>query len=603
MTNLLTIPHNIGRIIVEEGAMLCCGLLGTDHFVRCCRERGITDINRQRLIRLERLGLFAPVFRVRTPQEPTAPFHIPPSDDNNWFTKGWAEDTTAVPSSHVMPDHTDQDCQGYYSMFQINYLHRVLSSLTLHVQLDSYLDWPTDKSINWQEQGNQRIQCAKSDAMSLRDCQHPRAVALLCQHISNRYFPQTQTDMRTRKTGCESFFDDWITVNFSDWDWHREIEWWNPERLKRIEILYSLTPEKLRHAYEGLAIDQANCDPIEHWYPLTQFISVDMRKRLKGSALRSETMRNGAQMLRLLYKNLYGSDLPHPNEISTTIITPIPEPDVRKDTRRYLEFVANRFGVNPQPRLCLFVEGQSEKVAITRIFETYYGLHPGTCGIEVIDLGGVDNATGKKNDSITCPDCKHRITMDDPAIRNQAGSGGIIRLVDYLHDHHTVAFLILDNENRAKKFGKDLRNAQSIHNRGRLVTNGEYVKILTNSFEFKNFSDAEITDALTKLAEDKATFNSTEVAEIRENSNPGSTLNNLYERKVSHGLKNKKPQLAKILIDIMMSPESIQTIKDRPLIKILNEVTSLAVGNYLPIMQQARDTNQMSGFFGRRKTT
>ena len=580
MTNPLTIPHNIGRTIVEDGAMLCCKVLGTNRFVQFCRDRGITGadrgitIDRARLIRLERLGLFAPIFRVRTPQEPTDPFYIPPREDNNWFTKGWAEDTTTVPSSHEVPDPMDRDCEGYYSMFQIDHLHLVLSAFTLHVQLDSYLERPASKPINWQEQGDQRMQIAEEIAIALRDGQHPRTVALLCQHISNRYFPHTQTNMRTMEIRHGFFNDAWISSGLYNWDWHREAQCWDP---KRIETLYSLTPEKLSQAYKGLAMSQASCDPIERWYALTQFISVDMRKKLRGAALRSETIRNGAQMLRLLYKDLYGDNLPHPNEVSRTIFMHLPELDVRKDTRLHLEFVANRFHVNPQPLLCLFVEGQTEEFAVTRIFEKYYGLHPGKHGIEIICLGGVDNATGNDKDHF----------------------GGIIRLIDYLHHHQTLSFLILDNENRAKNFEKKLLKAKSIHNNKRFVIQEKSIKILENSFEFDNFSCDEIAIALIKLAQSHATFSGDDIANIKEDRNPGSALKKLYKRKANYELN--KIKLAEILVDMIGTSKSVQKIEDRPIIKILNQVENLVVRNPLPIRQEDKETNQISGLFGKVK--
>lgn len=92
---LLTLPVNAGRAIVEAGALIACPLLGTDRFIKFCRERGLS-INRDRLFRLERLGLFAPGFRVRTPKKETQPFNIPVRKGNNWFTKRWAWDTTGA---------------------------------------------------------------------------------------------------------------------------------------------------------------------------------------------------------------------------------------------------------------------------------------------------------------------------------------------------------------------------------------------------------------------------------------------------------------------------------------------------------------------------
>lgn len=208
-------------------------------------------------------------------------------------------------------------------------------------------------------------------------------------------------------------------------------------------------------------------------------------ERLKGDALRAATIRSGAEMLGLLYKDLYAGELPHPNEVTGTIITHVPELDVREDPRRYLEFVVNRFGLNPQPRLSLIVEGHSEEAASRRIFKIYYGAHPGVYGIEFIVLGGVDTATGSKKED-----------------RFRA----ILRLVDYLHHHQTFAFLILDNENYSTRLKREARRAKSIHGVRRHVTRAEYIRIWRRSFEFDNFSCTEIAAVLSELAQSRAVF-------------------------------------------------------------------------------------------------
>ena len=264
MAELLSIPHKAGRAIVESGALFACPLLGTHGFLRFCSDRGLA-IDRERLIRLERLGLFAPVFRVRTPKKPAAAFRIPPAKGNNWFTKRWARDTTAVPGSHEVPHHTDRTREGYYSIFQIDHLHLVLTELTLHVRLDSYLDRGAGVAVDWPKAGNRWMEYAQSCTAGLRDHQYRRAVALLCQHISNRYFPETQSDMRTIQIRTGHSSDQWIVVHAHDWDWHEEARRWDP---RKTEKLYALTPAKLRHAYRGLAMDQARCDPGPFFVPV-----------------------------------------------------------------------------------------------------------------------------------------------------------------------------------------------------------------------------------------------------------------------------------------------------------------------------------------------
>ena len=573
MADLLTIPEKAGRAIAENAAMLACPLLGTDRFLRFCTDRGLA-IDRERLIRLERLGLFAPVFRVRTPKKAASLFRIPPSKVNNWFTKRWAFDTTQVPGNHDVPAQTDRTREGYYSIFQIDHLHLLLTELTLRVPLDSYLDRQGSAPTDWNAAGDRWMEYAQTRAVGLRDHQYRRAVALLCQHISNRYFPPIQSDMRSMQVQSGHFSDAWIVIHALDWDWHREAREWYP---KNVEKLYSLTPKKLRHAYEGLAMGQAHTDPIERWYQLTQFVSVDERRKLKGDALRAETMRTGAHMLRLLHKDLYGEDLPHPNEVAGSIINHVPELDVRKDTR-HLELVANRFGVNPQPKLSLIVEGPSEEAAVTRIFELYYGVHPGKYGIEIIALGGVDTATGKKK---------------------WDRFGAIMRLIDYLHHHQTFAFLILDNENYAKHLKAKAKKARSIHGVRKYVTRPEYIRIWKESFEFDNFSCTEIAAALDELSRGVASFSTSDIADARSDRNPGAALKRLYRQKANYGLQ--KIKLAKVLVDGMISPTSRRKIENRPIIRTLNRVERLAALNHLPTTKHTRDANQASRFLDKKR--
>ena len=365
-----------------------------------------------------------------------------------------------------------------------------------------------------------------------------------------------------------------VHIYVHDWDWHKESRLWDPVKTEK---LYSLTPEMLYNAYTSLAMRQAHFDPIVNWYQFTQFISIHERKKLKGEALRAETMRAGAHMLRLLYKDLYGKDLLHPNESGRYADNHLSELDAHQDVRQKLECVANRFNVNPQPRLSLFVEGQSEAVAVTRILEMYYGSHPGNFGIEIIDLQGVGTATGnKKEDRFSA----------------------IFRLIDYLHHHQTFTFLILDNENYARMLKERAKKEKSRYGFRRYTTRSEYIRIWRISFEFDNFSCTEIAAALTQLACDVAEFSVSEVMNAKRDSNPGATLNSLYKNKANYKLQ--KTKLATVLVDLMMCPTARQKIENRPIIKILNRIELLAVCNFLPTTQSIRDTNQTSTLFDKR---
>lgn len=336
-----------------------------------------------------------------------------------------------------------------------------------------------------------------------------------------------------------------------------------------------LTPEKLRHAYSTLAHAQAHIDPLERWHQLVQFVAIGERDKLKAEALHAETLREGAHMLRLLYRDLYSDDLPHPNETQGTIITHFPELSARQDTRRHLEFVANRFGLNPQPRLTVFVEGQTEERAITKIFKDYFGLHPGKLGVEIVVLWGVDSATGTKEDNFRA----------------------IIRLIDYLHHHQTIAFLILDNENYAKKLQAAARKAKSIHHRRRFATRSDYIRVWRHSFEYDNFSCSEIAKAMTSLANGKATFRQSEVSLCKNRSGPGLSM--LYEGKTGYGLN--KIKLIEILIGDVLNSKS-RKVESRPIIRTLERIEKLAALNHLPTQNETWDRNQASKYLGKKRS-
>ena len=399
-----------------------------------------------------------------------------------------------------------------------------------------------------------------------------RAVALLCQHVSNRYYPETQTDLRTQQIRQGHTLDPWIDIDSHDWDWDEEVRSWDPKVTERI---YRLSEARLRLAYRDLAADQARRDPLEHWYELTQFVSLRERMRLKGAALLAETIRTGAHMLRLLHRDLYGAVLPHPNEViregshSTEL-------GVRHDVRRHLELVANRFGVNPQPKLSLILEGKSEEVAATRIFKQYFGAHPGIYGIELIVLGGVDTATGGKEDRFRA----------------------IMRLIDYLHFHQTIGFLILDNEGYAKRLRDKARRMRSIHSGKRYVTRPDYIRIWRDSFEFDNFSCAEIASALTDQAGGSVSFIRSEIANVKCQPNPGSALKNLYSEKTNYKLQ--KVRFSKTLTQHLFSTSARRKVGNRPIVKILTRVAKLAALNHLPTTQETREGNQESRFLGLR---
>jgi len=568
---LLGVPRNAGRAIVEAGALFICPLLSTSKFVTYCVERGL-PITQERLLLLERLQRFAPIFRVRTPPGRARHFRIPIQSRNNWFDKGWAWDTTSFAQSHQVPAITDRGREGYYSIFQLDHLELVLNRVTIEVQLDWHLE-TSAKPVDWNTRAADWLKVALRSPDELRGTEFRRAIGFLCQFVSERYNPYAQSDQRKMQIGRTYYEDQWVSA-LPDDDWLSYARSWDKNTAVN---LYDLTPQKLRHAYETLAVAQEHIDPLARWHQLVQFVAVDQREKLKGGALLAETLRSAAFILRSLYRDLYGEELPHPNEVTGTIITHIPEVEVRQDKRRFLEFVVNRFHLNPQPLAAIIVEGPTEQKAIEWIYEKHFGSHPGRYGIEIIVLGGVDTATGTKEDRFRA----------------------ILRLIDYLHHHQTMTFLVLDNERYARKLQAEAREAKSIHHTRRYVTRSDYVKVWHRSFEFDNYSNTELASALTVLSSGKVRFSGTEVETCKNHTEHGSELKRLFKDRT--GKKLNKMQFAETLVLAMLSPSSRKKIANRPIVRFLNRVAGLVTRNPLPTMHESWELNQISNFFGKKR--
>ena len=140
-----------------------------------------------------------------------------------------------MPRHHEVPEHTDETQEGYYSVFQIYHLSLVLLELSFEVHLDGLLDPDEGATVDWQLDRETWLEAAKQTSASLCAHEYRPAVALLCQHISNRYFPRTQGDMRTitvpRGGLCS---DHWILVNTGDWDWWEQARQWNPKQIEKL---------------------------------------------------------------------------------------------------------------------------------------------------------------------------------------------------------------------------------------------------------------------------------------------------------------------------------------------------------------------------------
>ena len=349
------------------------------------------------------------------------------------------------------------------------------------------------------------------------------------------------------------------------WDWSSYSEEWDPADLIPV---FELDEESLERAYHALAIAMYNCDPLWAWGELLQFINQRKRDELRGDALRAQSYRQSAEMVRLLHRDLYGTDLGPPQDTFGLTVNHIPELAVRADAREYLQYVVNKYDLNPQPKAVLFVEGATEVAFVEAIFRQLFGAHHGASGIEIVNLRGVDSATGNKRTD-----------------RYNA----IFRLVDYLHEHQTIAFIMLDQEGQAKNLKKEARRKPSLFEFRNRAIPPRRIRLWKRNFELDNFSDTEIALALTSVAGEGVAFRSKEIKAVRARW-PRRGIAELFRDRTGRDLD--KPMLAERLAEIVVAPGTRRKPVNRPVIGFLRRVHREALRNPLPITQDAWRQNQ-----------
>jgi len=575
-------------------------------FVSFCRDRNI-NVSSERLRQLERLKLFFPVLRIyrndtvrkielldegrryrdlgelredeqwggETRTE-LAGFDFSRHVIQSWLECGvaWFPCANAPPHIETI-DFEAQRHEAYFSQFQLLELDRLLQSLTVTVEVEWALEDDGTVNAGWGDDLKPNLSSFARRVAESGLQNDLASIGAICQLISDRYYPKTQSDERH------------ITVSdggmhFRNWNWYEYARNWDAPALAK---LLDVEKASLRTCYEQVARAYRHVDPLEQWQELVRFVSVDKRKKLKGDALKALALGEMAKMLRLFYNDAFDAKLEASEELSRTIIHRIPDVTPEEDPLRALELVANGFGVNPKPQAVLFMEGATEMAVVPAIFDALYAAAPNVFGIELVGLGGVSNATGGKDSS----------------------NSALWRLVDYLHHHQTVAFVLLDSEGLApKNVGVGLPRAHSIHFPDRLATRKNYIKLWKLSFEMDNFNDAELAKALTDYAQGRANFSATDVKQCRESAkNPSKnkklrTLDVLYTERAGRNLN--KPKFGLALVTLMFDPSTKRKPSRRPIAVFLDKVAKLAALNHQPVTHAMWEYNQRSGYLGALRT-
>lgn len=586
------------RIFLRLDAFRICPPLETDAFRAWCKKCGV-DVDTDLLEQLEKKQLFLPLLRVKSPLH---------REKRRRLEGGSAESLGAlkpgehwdgeIAESYVWPDfsrhrlltwleegllyapegrpfipwdeYRDQNRRtavaSYYSPFQVYTLAFQLAWTGLRLNATYLIDYSDDdferlklRLKDWAR--------SRGDSDSRRE--NPRFDAVLvAQAIATRYYPFARGDLRTITTP-------------GDWDWHEYARSW---RAEEVASSLGIAPPDVRRYCELLDSAIVFNDPLEDWDDLLRFVKREARDRLKGDARYGEELRAMREMVGLFYKDLTGDrpesrkgTLPDRYALNegSTFARPAEIRHARAATEvELLEFVVNRYGLNPRPALVLFVEGDGEERAIPSLLERTYGFSLAVAGIELRNLRGIAGFTGAKR---------------------RERYGALEKVVEELHLSQTVVFVVLDNEGDAVAVRERLASKPSLYAPKRTVIRREFIHVWRRSIELDNFTPEEIAAGLSHISEDRYRFSAAEVEEVAAAfGRQGDPISRLFTSKVHYDLP--KPVLLSHLIENL--PVDDPETSKRPLLVLLHQIVEIAALNHRPTFVDTWFENQESGYLG-----
>jgi hypothetical protein len=598
MSNLISLQN-----LIEKEHFILCSFLTTNEFISYCKDRSI-NTSREQLEQLEKLGIFFPIARVKIPKikikieyidngtrykdlgilndgevwqgdvkEEYAHFWFEKSYADNWLNEGilWDPHTRDFEDWDNFYDEDKREfVVSYYSIFQCYTLYNLTTGLT---RMELRAEWCYTYSEKDVERLTDRISKWAKQVIELHKKTGTRGevAPIICQVLSNRYFPKTQTDRRTISLSISSYYH--------DWDWNEYCQKWDSK--SALEDL-SLSIDDIKQIHQLLLIDARSIDPLEQWYGLVNFVSLEQKRKLKGKALLAQLVYSMEHMVRLFYKELTGETLFPPDENISWKKDDFYGEGVTDNDLQYLEFLTNQYHLNPKPKLILIVEGNGEETQFPRLSEELFGLSFPKLGVEVVNISGVAGFTGRKG-------------FDR--------YGALEKFIDYYHNRQTIVFVVLDNEGRTEIIKNKLINAPSKYYKNRFVTKSEYIHLWKQkTIEFENFSLEEIAHAMSKINTGEYVFTPVDIENSKQESKEKSSdhLSRLYREKTGYDLP--KPELLKTLFDdiIANADNEFDSNKEpvRPITQLIHRIIKLASMNHQPTCLETWKKNQDSGYFG-----
>lgn len=234
-------------------------------------------------------------------------------------------------------------------------------------------------------------------------------------------------------------------------------------KFKPITIIKNLKLSEhfIKEAYERLDIIVRFLDPLYEWHSLIRYFPKRKRDCLKGKALLAQLYYEALDILRAI-----SHDLPHQPQLQGNYeeeaqwFKKTLGKEINYERYDVLEYLLNIYGINPSPRVLVYVEGETEYAVINKLLEGH-NIEIENVGIKLDNLHGIDGFNYKR----------------------------LTHHLEYLIKNKTDCFFILDPEGNVKKQANMLIN--------KFPNLKDKLFIWERDFERDNFTKKEIANGLS----------------------------------------------------------------------------------------------------------
>ncbi|MEO7017477.1 MAG: hypothetical protein ABI130_10275 [Leifsonia sp.] len=352
-------------------------------------------------------------------------------------------------------------------------------------------------------------------------------------------------------------------------------------------------PQDLLGPAEFLLTSAKGHDPLIGWWPLIRHSDYRGWEKLTGIALYSLWQRIAAEILLRAHEHLAESQLvePLPAETEGHFWKPLFDRISAREADG-LDQALGSLGLSPHPRVMLIVEGETELLHVSRLLEEFGIARPNL--VRVLNLQGSNKSPRELARYVTAP---------------RLGQVRFGR--QYLAATPTALYVAMDPENLWKseddcaleraKIQTAIR--EEVEAQGATISQNELdvlVHVFTwgqHKYELANFTDDELIEALTRLAQDDNIVAARSLGWREDVRQQLQTVRaEHHDIKVALGrlhIPVRKVRLAELLLPDLLAQLAPESIQLSPVLEMVREVNQLvhrlSGGGY--VLNGASETN------------